>query len=471
MQTERLAGGDYIVLVRYSISTSPVTLILTVLSFSVYAENSNWSDIRVTGIGLGFDSRQGCLLPLDPDEDLSNTVDIDTIRVDFINGRFRRHHEGEPTHYDGFPVHESCWTILKKRFQPNPVALFHAWFSMPMRANGVLSWGCGLRWPPSSTVLQDYIHITHSNPLHIQDIDIARGHIIEEPQVNSYVGPVSDIFGSLAVEVRAQVLGYLPTPDVCHARIASRSLNQVALPSSFYKSRFDEGFEYHHIFELREAAPDCWRSFFEWMRVTSRHRRNTKSRERIWTISTKLKHMHDQILNTPCEGTPIATDFEPNGGPDNFGFDWKTAAFEVSSHVNTSFTSGCRVMHTRAVIFGADTKFRGVCVSLYTTLEERNVSGLRFLVDGGQDIRIGYIHPATEMSVEFAQPLAINAFSLVLDEKGIKAIAVNGLDVPRDSPKWDGDSPVLPAWRISRQCPVTAIRAQFDVCRLSPSCH
>ncbi|KAH8895343.1 hypothetical protein GQ53DRAFT_50078 [Thozetella sp. PMI_491] len=254
-----------------------------------------------------------------------------------------------------FGVHDACWTLLLSRIIPAApdqepdrdeieavvAHLYNVFFSLYQGRHKMLNPGrdFGGAWRfyiQSPRLLEAHSLLTFSITTTSTDHD---GELTEEwsflfadprqasigdappqalPDIQGFIRDSSDIgdfFVRIPREIAMAVLAELPSADLCSLRLASRRVaslsSPTSLPNSFWRSRFDHGFEM--AFYMPESVPEP--SSRDWRRLYGQIQyclaRPTKyealcNRQRIWHVlgdlSTTLKAL---LKGSPATETSI----------------------------------------------------------------------------------------------------------------------------------------------------------------------
>lgn len=151
-----------------------------------------------------------------------------------------------------------------------------------------------------------------------------------------------DSFARLPMELLQEILLYLPSTDVAKVKMASGTFAAMPLTQRFWASRFQRGFEFHHVFEAqeRDAKTRCWRILYSEVKQFQ-HDPNFRNRYRIWNRCLALENRLRSLSSVTLEGSPSWSFFEP-GAPDD-DLAWIFASGTVKEP-DSSFDRSCRIL-------------------------------------------------------------------------------------------------------------------------------
>ncbi|CAG9982274.1 unnamed protein product [Clonostachys byssicola] len=383
----------------------------------------------------------------------------------------------------GFAFHAACWDLLAKIGHIDISVLFGVCFSMPIVDAGIIQWGhdyggaarsqhystqsqpYGSRWAgfmPEELFSHIKSSLFRSDPMNIPDLYYLTQCAVrfEPPTYPWHSRPVtSDLFYRLPVEILQAILPTLSSPDVASLRSASRVVACIDLPESFWASRFQDGYEYAHIFETSLQRPRSWKALYMFTRILERQSHALQNRARVWKLGLKLKKLHDQVEGVSCQGLPLASKFEPDCiGDDREWFMASDGLLENTSDDWYNLREGCRGLRIREIQLPTSLKFSHLAVSFNVVDNRKFVSGLQFMTRGGEYESLGYI-TLFQQTITLPTTASMSALHLALSKSGIKAIAVE-LDDRTLSP-WAGEPGACPQWRLSTPAGAS-VKAEFD---------
>ncbi|KFA49688.1 hypothetical protein S40293_01456 [Stachybotrys chartarum IBT 40293] len=364
----------------------------------------------------------------------------------------------------GFPVHSACWNILLRSFRIGPLhirALFSLCRSFPA-PQGLIDFGHDygglfhreatsapaeepeLVLPPGST-MQNF------NPFDIPELrrvfkqaTVPSESLTDLPPPQAAGTTNVDVFASLPPEILLLILNCLPSADVVHVKQASRTYAELALPDSFWKSRFFPGQEFQDLFEVEEyvlSHKGHWRLIFNSVKAL-RNRPAMLNRRRVWALCSSLYRVLEAMGSTRCGGSAVQSFWEPGAPPDERL--WVTASRALKPP-RKYFDTGSRAIYERTLLLPPRTV--AVFGSLFDLFGRRYISGIRVLDDSGKSFSLGYRHTAQEKLLSQGQgPLRIAGFCLAYDQKGVRGLAViSDAGVMSD---WLGDYDGIPKRRL-----------------------
>ena len=249
----------------------------------------------------------------------------------------------------GFPVHCSCWRLLKTKYpeaESRDVikALFDICRSHPAK-NGVLKWGHTYNGlyayrpthdirPPGSdrnlwteTRLIEDVCFCDPYDSSLLHLDTPRDSLFRSTTTvvshSSTASVCSDPFRRLPEELILLILIALPSNSVCAARLASRSFASCVLYESFWRSRFKPGGELHHVSWLVEQSshPGNWSTLYREARRLD-HSPSMLNTKRVWSLVCHLEDLIRfrlwavAIQDTPLLPNSVYYKPEPQGTSD-----------------------------------------------------------------------------------------------------------------------------------------------------------
>ncbi|CAI6042208.1 unnamed protein product [Clonostachys chloroleuca] len=413
---------------------------------AVYTHNRNWSDIKLSGVGIATEESFTAICPEDSDRkhDDEDLADDDTLYIGLGSANLRtRSTSGlQPLEFTGFGIHSACWNLLTRLFQPDLQLLFHACLSMPIGPRDTVDWGHNYdgaafyskgpvpeinSYDPGTLARHEDAAIFRSDPFDIPSLHRVLKSIY---QLESLLPPLdppenrSDIFNSLPTEILHFIITSLPSTDVKHLREASRTFATLDLPEMFWASRFGRGHEFHYVFESLENHPKSWKALYIMLRMLDLSFPALQNRRRVWSLALRLQSLHDQMAGILCQGQSRATLFEPDSVSNEDQQHWSTAGRAVRPPTTTPFYFGCLPLRSRQVTWVSPLRIAHLMVSFISINDTKYISGLRFIKEQGGDDSLGYIHPATEEPICLPQPAEVREWCFGVDLRGIKAISL-----------------------------------------------
>ena len=268
-----------------------------------------------------------------------------------------------------------------------------------------------------------------------------------------------DPFSKLPTELLSSIMHYLPTSAVASCRSASRVFASLALSQSFWASRFHEGHECEHIFEVWDYAKGKalnWRKIYS---AISLHLKDPalKARRRLWSLLKPIVLLLQAFSNVKIQGEIQDEDVQPgtrmrfvNGDycEDNFG-----PPGRVSSPAKTLYTRVIQLPKFWKTIGVSIIKYMGV-----TFITGLQVGGL-----DGSFTSLGYILRRPHVSYWLADPLkpsSMVGFDVAIEPRGFRALALyRRIDLP-----WAGFGDGSSMARLmSEDRHMSALIGKFDV--------
>ena len=456
----------------------------------MYTENQDWERARLSGVGFcgSNNARHPPKAPVDPDGryddhdlDPESHITINLrphamLRVEFLNN----------TPW-GFGFHSSCWTLLDTVCQPRLHDVFSACLSVPRTIGSMLGRehdyaGIALTMVLGSPSEQrpwiERRAFQWYDPVVIPGIRSAlyfatvlgprdEDDRFQPPPRNN---AAADCFNALPLDILSLVLACLPSRDVAPLKLASRTFASMPLPGTFWASRFSEGHEYHHVFEVHDRTrpkPRSWKAMYEAV-APLETQLGMANRKRIWGLAMQLRGLLEKVRG-PCHGCPLPDVFprsnSQGNGDDDSG--WRLVSHDFHNKHPNPTTIGCKPLNVREVEVPLDIK--GLFISFVQLANERFVSGIRFEQANGEEVRIGYTHPNREVSIDIPDETHLRGWHVAFHSQGVQAVAALMSDGSVSS--WAGERKGRVMWRLDGKTPrVTALRAEFDVSTcLSPS--
>ncbi|KAK2805761.1 hypothetical protein FQN50_006037 [Emmonsiellopsis sp. PD_5] len=366
----------------------------------------------------------------------------------------------------GFVLHDSCWHLLRKFFEPDDVPierLLSICKSLPFPIRGIgVYWGHNYGglinfdeenhylWEDSLTEVYNSSE-THAtqNPY---DIDEIAGLLTSTKSSNptpeiSPMTPENDCFAKLPWELLEAISINLLVPDVLSLVRASKSFRPILTSQTFWASRFEPGRDRDFVFEKRNSkeARD-WKALYQ---LTSRasSQPGLKNRRRIWELIRASAPSLRSNLDEKMESSGLNIGISDS--------EWYEAAGEVQPEEIRDrpavFYSGCMLFQKQKAIipYGLSRiafSTRGNCVT-----------GIR-LISKDTDVAFGYINRGDE---SFLEVVSICGLVLAIGSQGVQAVRV--LDNSGDASRWYGnpkDAPVTE--RLTGFEAITALGVGID---------
>lgn len=308
-----------------------------------------------------------------------------------------------------------------------------------------------------------------------------------ESSFQKYTTPDRDPFSVLPTEILQLVFESLPSSSVLAFKLASCAAASSPLYGSFWASRFNRGFEYEWIFEVRntpstssarnwkalyfgipgivEKMPEYFESSGPWSLGT-----NLLNRARVFSLAKNLRQLLSLATDSHCSGSvvrafldrdvPTMSEFTapPTLGSAPSAHEWATAALCRLDHFEPENLEHLSALRGRAIVL--PDVVTSVNVSFVHIGGIRYVSGISFYDQDGSSTELGYVknrdsHTWTNDSLGF------EGFAVAMDKFGLRAVGLVGAG---PEPTWFGHHHrVAKQWATSRSGPVALVGAYFDV--------
>lgn len=415
----------------------------------------------------------------------------------------------------GFPFHCSCWELFRKTQDTRSAsvdeiqALFDLLRSFPRhelvdfghKYGGIATYDLELNYfhqsyfiPPLDRLLPGeeprlvYIRddqagqeLQKHNPLEVEAIQLAfenGGHV-----TNSYSQPesqkpsmlagtrVADPFRNVPVEILQLILSELSSQDVVSVKKSSRPFQYTPLADTFWRSRFEPGREFGHIFEAQDhfrSRNGQWKNIYQKFKAVNRTPALV-NRQRIWTLAEVLSGLLRTKLNLPrCFGTPLRSYFEPAAQQLQENGSWQKASRCLRAF-NETFGTGSRSLFSRAIVVPQN--INGIFASTIELLGKTYICGLRLQHSEGSALRLGYVRPGFETLCTWStgtRPRKFVGFHLAQGQRGIQGLAI--ISCKDGLSDWVGEHYNVPKRRLMLAThhphttnSITMIEGGFDV--------
>ena len=233
-----------------------------------------------------------------------------------------------------------------------------------------------------------------------------------------------DPFSKLPLELLSSILFYLPTSTVASCRSASRVFASFALSQSFWVSRFHEGHECEHVFEVwdyaKERALDWRRTYF----AISPHLKDPalKARRRLWSLLKPIVLLLQAFSSVTIQGEIHHEDVLPGTRMRFVNGDYHEDNFcppgKVSSPAKTLYT---RVIHLPKF-------WKTIGVSIIEYMGVTFITGLQVGGLDGSLTSLGYMLKRPHVSYWLANPLktcSIAVLHVAIEPRGFQALAIS----------------------------------------------
>lgn len=415
------------------------------------------------------------------------------------------------TYLHGFVFHESCWSVLEKVYNPDPVPidrLYELCLSMPTfeiycvhwghNYGGLYFWELTAHYPwdafehPQSFDFDDLagyesgeseasrdsndserneptvrLSTVHSDPYWVNKIPMILQEQPKSPPVrtvsSSRQRATADRFSRLPLELRSEIASHLPTTDFLNARLALRGLWDIFEIQQFWSTRFLwRGAERSWLFEAQHPAR-CGRDWRSLYRRTSdaraSHSGGIRNRRRVWELALHLQ----SVL---CLG-PLVTTASVGDEKEDENVAWVVAAADIYTEppepIYNYFEHGCRILHRQRLRLTSLGKHTRVALSFIQVGEHSYLSSLRLGHGDGNDVQIGY-RALTEQVVELDSDnwhgivLAIGSRGIL----GLRFVSDNGRNL-KCSPWYGRPEDSLRTHRLVSREPIVALKFGLDV--------
>ncbi|KAL2833864.1 hypothetical protein BDW59DRAFT_156665 [Aspergillus cavernicola] len=407
----------------------------------LYASHVPPSYVSITGIGIIRD--QQILAPTDQNLSYTDTADL---------GQWTLHHV--PRQRWAFGLHNSCWKLLCLRLQASTPAVdvaqatFHHFQSI-------------------SYVGRPRFLIAHSMPLLTQRTDPC---VIPTPeQLESFSEdnltepdwklviqpglPQNRLFRRLNLELRWEILSYIPCGQLLQLRFVNRELARLAkfssVPAKYWRSRFCLHQEADNLFLNLNAKRD-------WRRLFLGYRRCIKGWE-IMAMGCRVttRNLLEPIATLMELQRPVPTHpgdhpvgpLDPQKG--HFRIVGSRAVVEVVdfvsgrlSELRSPLRQGCRAlsfrMHDLARTYHGGARLG---VSFVEIGSKTFVSGMRLVQPEKYpfgNFQLGFHNPVTERWIMIQRFAYLQGFCFAYSDEGLRGLQV--LPAGRPATYWVGDA-------------------------------
>lgn len=369
----------------------------------------------------------------------------------------------------GFVLHESCWRLLQKFFEPDDVPierLLSVCKSLPLPLRGIgVCWGHnygGLttfdhdgHYPWEDRLTEEYnIAQTHAkeDPYDIPEISNLlkiSSKSSETPAKTVRMAGGNDCFATLPWEILEAISINLLVPDVLNLMRASRSFLPTLTSQIFWASRFESGNDRDFIFEKRNCKePRNWIMLYRITTHASSPPR-LKNRRRIWKLIRKSAPLLHSRLNENLESSRSKLGI--------CNLEWLEAAGDIQpepvSNNRAPFHNGCKLFHKQSALIPSGLS------RIAFTMGDSFVTGLRLISDNHTEICLGYTNNEHQL---FLEVTTVCGFVLAVGSRGVQAIQI--IDNNGHASRWFGnprDAPVTK--RLTAFETITALDVGVDV--------
>ncbi|KAK9856933.1 hypothetical protein MYU51_021387 [Penicillium brevicompactum] len=424
-------------------------------------ESGWWSEFRIsnfmTGVGRAPRNSRFYHAPADPlkrwDDD-DRVPELDATIPDMDQPQHERVHK--------FLVHESCWKLLCRFFEPQNVPLDRLVAICESLAlteeSGNVSWDHSYndlyetwnKWAPWYQVSEapsiEYFTRTQAraDPFNVQN---PGPELLSNPFTSHQVirkMPLRDCFWGLSWELRETLAVCLPTQDALSLRCVSSAFLPLLGSQTFWASRFDPGGERDFFFEARNCKmPQNWLQLY---RSTSFRQclPGLGNRRRIWPLLQNLC----QLLLLQHDDTSSISKVTLKAHQSQ----WAT----VTGLIETDeVRDECRIHKRNLALVPPDVVQIGT--SLVNAGETGFITGISFMSAKGDIVRLGYRSKGNESFVRVSR---LTGFLLAMAPKGLKGLKVMDKGI---ASQWIGfplDTPVTE--RLARFESIEAVEVGVD---------
>lgn len=303
-------------------------------------------------------------------------------------------------------------------------------------------------YPWEDLFVNQEVAFSSSNPYIVPEIQQLPYETPTSPDVSKTMSNSAGIFADVPLEIITSISLCLPTKDYLNARLALRSFYTVFYTQQFWASKFLLNADRSWVFESQNWGMAC-----DWLwlyRRTANGSPGMKNRERVWRLVENVKEIlrSEWIEPISCSNTDVA------------GMDWLKAAADIrpdTSQPYQGFGGGCRQFREKHAYIPPD-QLSHLAFSLIQPGHVTYITGIRFILSRGEDIRLGYM--ASEEHV--LSITCLTGFHLAVGSRGIQAIQCI-LSNDHES-RWIGCPDNAPKTkRLLFAKPITRIKAGFDV--------
>ena len=381
----------------------------------------------------------------------------------------------------GFVLHNSCWCLLQKAFEPTLIPLQRLLelcesLSFPLRTSSVY-WGhdFGGLWAvesrnafpwqeeffqrrqPSAVYLDGL-----ENPLNVPCIPEMLSARIQLPFAGPLIRRSRDCFSLLPWEILDKIGILLATKDALNLRRVSASFLPLYISECFWASRFSADGERGFLFEAREP-----RGYLDWLTLhrlsrLSRCPSGLRNRRRVWGLTKIIVNIAQQRRADIPPGTESEVWAQHT---------WTQVSCDIHSEAEdgcwSRFHRGCRSFGTCIITPPNDLMQVGI-----TTIEMgvcTYITGLRFMSRTKLSTRVGYVAEQEESTFTISD---LHGFRVAMSQSGIRALQLVGKN--GHCSQWAGDPTAMPVSnRLVKSKPIRRLAVSYDVSDLhtrSSSC-
>ncbi|KAK2750687.1 hypothetical protein FQN57_002760 [Myotisia sp. PD_48] len=426
---------------------------------------SNQEGCFITGVGVYDDPNGGdWIAPSNPSHRWDDKDHPATITIPVMQYRPDR----------GFILHDPCWRLLQKAFEPETVPLdrlYSVCKSLPSPLRGVgVCWGHdygGLnaidyqKHYPWEDRLTDkyYVFETYAdkNPYDVPELDAKFHSTAGQPKERlPHVRIQSkDFFAYLPWELLEAIAIELRVDDVLNLVRASKSFFPIHTSQTFWASRFTIGRERDFLFEKRPGSvkePVDWIALY---RMTT-HKMSPPgliNRKRIWPLVQEVANLLRLRLDDPMKVSSVSQSA--------IGLRYRTAMARIAEN-SGRFEEGCRLFQRQYTLIPPN--LTGICCYITNEIEgdAGYICGMRFVSKDNPDICLGYTNADNEIFLEVS---VLKGFILAMGSRGIRALQV--IDGDGQVSRWAGCPKHTPITAdLAGPGPVRALGVGIDAYKL-----
>ena len=372
----------------------------------------------------------------------------------------------------GFVLHDACWRLLQKAFQPREVPVSRLLdicesLPFPLRGNSV-SWGHDYGslvalddkncYPWEDRLIEQFNDpqirfYAQENPYNIPDIPALLASRLEHPPEWMRETRQNDCFSSLPWEILEAIAIKLPTDDALNLRRTSPAFLPLLSSNIFWSSRFQANRERSFVFEKWESRDTTdWMSLY---RLTSHIRSppGLRNRRRIWGLISRLTDLTSLSLAGNSKTVHVHQQ--------SSYLRWIKVAGDVKGLASDgnpiSFHEGCRIFDTHVTLMPNNLSKIGFSIS--SVGNSTYIVGIRLKTTSSPDMCVGFIANGNEV---FHEVSCLRGFVLAVGSRGVHALQLINGDGSLSG--WIGrpnDSPITE--RLAHLDCIAALEVSFDV--------
>ena len=354
-----------------------------------------------------------------------------------------------------FILHNACWNILRAYFSGCPIlpdVLVDSLRLCPKEMTTKLMREFHFNTPkdPSQPlVVHDLLRPTKGLPTPSKSV------------VQQRMKPHFDTFMILPLDLREDIAVYLRTVDLCRLRLISRSMDPVFFSQRFWETRFeidgDRGF-LASIEDTRNVrlGKRNWQFLYHCTNSFNIAKR-LRYRKLIWERCRWVRDISARI-----------TSFSPSelcrGHLDPSCWDWKDVQGNHRADAELPypmFPRYVQVLLKKAIYIPES--LNAIAVSISREFDVTHVTGIEFLSDHHQTIRLGHIIPGSRMIHDTKHFIG---FEVAVSERGIHALRI--ITQNNSTSLWIGETYSASITnRLILEQKVDALEVGFDVRNLN----